>query len=368
MEAVKWYLKSAEQGYASAQCNLGYMYENGRGVAKDDSEAVKWYRRAAEQGDADSQSNLGFMYEKGRGVTKDETEAVKWYRKAAEQGHARAQFNLGLFYANGRGIAKDDSEAVKWYRRAADQGDADSQCNLGYMYENGRGVAKDETEAVKWYRKAADQGDAGSQCNLAFMYENGRGVAKNVSEALKWYRKAAEQGNERAKNALKRLSACGLGDFFPLAGVTLGKTRHSQIVAMGGKAEGKYSDHCVDYLDMFWWDHNKDGIVESLYATHSDKMPSEWAAKGLSWELSYDGWMAFFRNNGFSIKILQQPKVVPYYSDSSRKTLQAKFEARASDGSIEFRLDFDFGNANGEGCSTASRNSLYSISVDALKP
>jgi TPR repeat protein len=40
----------AEQGYASAQYNLGRMYANGDGVPEDDAEAVRWYRLAAEQG------------------------------------------------------------------------------------------------------------------------------------------------------------------------------------------------------------------------------------------------------------------------------------------------------------------------------
>ena len=39
---------AAEQG--EAQYNLGVMYANGEGVAKDDEESVKWYRKAAEQG------------------------------------------------------------------------------------------------------------------------------------------------------------------------------------------------------------------------------------------------------------------------------------------------------------------------------
>ena len=41
----------AEKGNAPAQFNLGLMYDNGRGVPKDEAEAVKWYRKAADQGD-----------------------------------------------------------------------------------------------------------------------------------------------------------------------------------------------------------------------------------------------------------------------------------------------------------------------------
>ncbi|MDA9976050.1 sel1 repeat family protein [Alphaproteobacteria bacterium] len=58
-------------------------------------ESVKWFRKSAEQGNAKAQRNLGWMYKKGNGVTKDYAEAVKWYRKAAEQGLAGAKASLG---------------------------------------------------------------------------------------------------------------------------------------------------------------------------------------------------------------------------------------------------------------------------------
>jgi uncharacterized protein len=36
-------LKSAEQGNAIAQFNLGWMFDNGIGVAKDEMKALEWY-------------------------------------------------------------------------------------------------------------------------------------------------------------------------------------------------------------------------------------------------------------------------------------------------------------------------------------
>ena len=203
--AVQYYHKAAEQGYAGAQCNLGYCYEFGLGVTQDYYEAVKWYRKAAEQGNRQAQHNLGVYYEKGRGVTQDYTEAVKWYRKAAEQGYARAQCNLGYCYEFGLGVTQDYYEAVKWYRKAAEQGNARAQNNLGVCYKNGTGVTKSVAEAVKWYRKAAEQGDASAQCNLGYCYEYGTGVTKDTTEAVKWYRKAAEQGLVIAKERLRKL-------------------------------------------------------------------------------------------------------------------------------------------------------------------
>ena len=193
-EAVKWYRKAAEQGYARAQNNLGECYYNGEGVAEDYTEAVKWFRKAAEQGNAIAQYHLGERYYYGQGVTEDETEAVKWYRKAAEQGSAIAQNKLGECYYYGLGVTKDETEAVKWYRKAAEQGYAAAQGNLGECYEEGIGVAKDYIEAVNWYRKAAEQGYAHAQYKLGFCYYYGKGVAEDKTETVKLYRKAAEQG------------------------------------------------------------------------------------------------------------------------------------------------------------------------------
>ena len=70
------------------------MYGNGKGAAQGHMEAVWWYRKSAEQGNAMAQGNLGVMYGNGKGVAQDHMEAVRWFRKAAEQGVAMAQFNL----------------------------------------------------------------------------------------------------------------------------------------------------------------------------------------------------------------------------------------------------------------------------------
>ena len=43
------------------------------------------------QGDVDAQIQLGFMYDAGIGVPKNNAEVLKWYRKAAEQGNEEAK-------------------------------------------------------------------------------------------------------------------------------------------------------------------------------------------------------------------------------------------------------------------------------------
>jgi hypothetical protein len=82
--------KEAEAGNADAQNNLGWIYSNGHGSAKDDQAAIKWFRLAAAQGNANSQLALGKMYRSGQGVTQDNVRALMWFNFAADKGNADA--------------------------------------------------------------------------------------------------------------------------------------------------------------------------------------------------------------------------------------------------------------------------------------
>jgi len=143
-------------GSGVADFNDGYnAYEKG-----DYKTAFNEWKPLAEEGGESAQYNIGWLYDNGKGVLKDYKEAVKWYRKAAEQGHAKARYNLALMYDDGKGVLKDDKEAVKWYRKAVEQGLASAQGNLGAMYANGHGVLKDLSKAKHWIKKAYDNPDA----------------------------------------------------------------------------------------------------------------------------------------------------------------------------------------------------------------
>ena len=91
-----WYTKSAEQGNAAAQYNLGLCYYEGKGVKQDYEKAVYWYTKSAEQGYDVAQNNLGVCYKNGQGVKKDYERAIYWFEKAAEQGNRIAQKNLDI--------------------------------------------------------------------------------------------------------------------------------------------------------------------------------------------------------------------------------------------------------------------------------
>ena len=112
-------------------------------------------QRLAEQGNAAAQNRLGWMYDYGKGVAKDEKQAFAWYQKAADQGYAPAQFNLGVEYENGIAVPKDFAQALAWYQKAADQGHANAQYSVGYMHATGEGVPRDIDKGFQWFLKSA---------------------------------------------------------------------------------------------------------------------------------------------------------------------------------------------------------------------
>ena len=211
LEAVKWVLKAAEQGFARAQYDLGLMYQFGRGVERSNEKAVEWYLKAAEQGYADAQGLLGVMYENGIGVEQSYEKAAGWYLKAAEQGYADAQYHLGYMYYYGFGVEESYEKAAEWYLKGAEQGNVSAQFRLGLMYDNGTGVEESYEKAAEWYLKAAEQGDVWAQLKLGEMYYNGTGVEQSYEKAAGWYLKAAEQGNTDAQYNLGCMYRDGTG-------------------------------------------------------------------------------------------------------------------------------------------------------------
>jgi len=93
----------------------------------DYTEALKVWQPLADQGDATAQNNLGTLYEHGHGVKQDYAAALKWYSKAAQQGNVHAQLSLGAMYYNGHGVKQDHEQALAWLRKAAAQGNADTK-------------------------------------------------------------------------------------------------------------------------------------------------------------------------------------------------------------------------------------------------
>jgi hypothetical protein len=136
---------------ALALCGQAWAGPFEDGVAaferSDYTTASRLWRPLAEEGHATAQYNLGAMYDSGRGVPRDYTEAVKWYRLAAEQDYARAQNNLGNMYANGEGVPQDYVQAHMWFNLGASRSPASDKENRELAVENRDIVAAKMTPA-----------------------------------------------------------------------------------------------------------------------------------------------------------------------------------------------------------------------------
>jgi TPR repeat protein len=126
LRANYWYQKSANQGDENAQDALGYAYQFGRGVSRNDATANQWYLKSANQGDPDSQIALGINYSMGRGVPVDPVESYKWFYLAArnvdsstgEVTFAKTQLQVAALTAalTPAQIALAEREAMQWLK------------------------------------------------------------------------------------------------------------------------------------------------------------------------------------------------------------------------------------------------------------
>lgn len=173
--------------------------------------AAAIYRDASLQGDPAAMVNLGYLYERGQGVDRDEAEAARLYRGAADKGHLLGQFNLAVLYTGGRGVPQDDIAAVRLFRLASRQGHEKATTYLAAFYVAGRGnIAADDAEAIAALHEAADAGGTGEIWaleRLAAMYETGDGgVPKDLDRAIFYTERMADRwGSEAAKRHLGEL-------------------------------------------------------------------------------------------------------------------------------------------------------------------
>ncbi len=71
---------AAEKGDLTAQHFLGYYHVEGLGGKVNREEGMRWYLRAADAGFPNSLNNLGVIYLNGNGVAKDEAKALDYFK------------------------------------------------------------------------------------------------------------------------------------------------------------------------------------------------------------------------------------------------------------------------------------------------
>jgi TPR repeat protein len=195
--AIK-FCKVASNGSRRALYQLGRAYAANRQVP----EAIAVYRKAADKGSTSAMVELGVMFANGSGVAKDEAQARKLLERAAEAGNPRAVANLAALSKNG-GAPPDPVKARALLSRAAET-NAEAQYQLGLLLADGAGGPQDDFAARALFEKAAAQSHPGALERMGDFAQSGRGGPKDTSAGKVYYEKAAALGNEDAKAALKR--------------------------------------------------------------------------------------------------------------------------------------------------------------------
>lgn len=102
--------------------------------AGDYARALRLARPLAAKDDPQAMYLLGVMYEQGKGVARDDPTAVRWYAAAARKGdYASAQYNLARMYLAGRGVNRNPAKAKEWLNAAAAQGHPESKALLAEL-------------------------------------------------------------------------------------------------------------------------------------------------------------------------------------------------------------------------------------------
>jgi TPR repeat protein len=189
--AARLFAPLAKQGDALAQFKLGVMYDDGKGVKKNLKTAQDWYTKSADQGLADAQYNLGLGYYSGvfTGASSNRYYFHSLFGKAANQGHPEAEYMLGVIYEHGiTGGVISLTQAASWFQRAADHGIPDAKLALERIHqkqEQEKAAAEAAAERSKEVQARAEQ-DARDATALA--EANTKSYAKAVADA-----QAAEQ-------------------------------------------------------------------------------------------------------------------------------------------------------------------------------
>lgn len=225
-EARKWFTKAVEAGATAAKVNLGVIaeveaaIEENKGkdadkakVAEHYKKALALYTEAADLKVGEAYNKLGYYYEKGLGVTKDETKAFEYYKKGADAGVAVSIYNLAVLNEEGRGVKeKNEAEAIKHFYTAAKGGLPDGQVALAERYRTGKsGLDKDPIAAMAWMERAAKGGNMSAQIQLANMLETGEAGFVNLKTAAEIYVDAAKKGSPIAMFQIADMMEKGRG-------------------------------------------------------------------------------------------------------------------------------------------------------------
>ena len=111
-KALELWHQAGELGYTEAITNVGYFYDIGIGVERDEEKAMYHYELAAMKGDMLARHNLGLEEEKAGNMDR----ALRHFMIAAGSGSSISLKVLKVLYSNGRVTKEDYTTVLRSYQ------------------------------------------------------------------------------------------------------------------------------------------------------------------------------------------------------------------------------------------------------------
>jgi len=194
VDAMEYFRRSADLGYAPAQVVLGYFYETGTFTPKEPAQALSLYKKAAQQDDPLAQWLAGRMVYAGTLSPRDLNEAVALLQTAADHGNPFGQYLLGKIKLE----RQDYSQSAQWLRKAAEQGLPQAQQQLAILLRDGQGVPRDKFEAYVWMILSQEAGNRAVAADLQALEAD---LGSNQTEQAKSKSREMETSVTRTVNA-----------------------------------------------------------------------------------------------------------------------------------------------------------------------
>ena len=164
---------------------------------KNYEQAIPLLQKSAELGNPEAQYNLGYCYEFGVGIEKDEKIATSWYQKSADQNYNDGLYAMMMAYSDGKGVPVNYDKAFEYAMKCAKNDDATCMFNVVTAYKLGIGTPIDKQKMLQWAYKIGKLKNpenlnlsgriTSARLNLAYMFRDGNDVEKDIYQSYIWF-------------------------------------------------------------------------------------------------------------------------------------------------------------------------------------
>lgn len=156
---------------------------------------IAYLEKSCKKRGAQACTALGYLYENGLGIAKNIKRALSHYGRACDLRAGFGCVNAGAIYAE----AKNYDDANSYFARACELRNADGCFNVGVSHLYGQGAIKSEflakmyfNDAIELYIERCEKRDASACDVLANVYNDGIAIEINAQKSQHFRKKACE--------------------------------------------------------------------------------------------------------------------------------------------------------------------------------